>query len=150
MDLPDDEIFALGIDNNHGLWLSHQYGLTRADLSLPVENFSIYPGLKGNLITSLWHNNELYVATSEGVYYLNEVKNYSQVEVLVQREGSLKSQAVEPGKRKMPVPLQCMSRQKQGKVSLPRYLVKSRFSHALLRYLRNRIAHHLSSGFKTA
>ena len=30
--LPDDEIFALGIDNNHGLWLSHQYGLTRADL----------------------------------------------------------------------------------------------------------------------
>ncbi len=104
--LPDDEIFALGVDNNHGLWLSHQYGLTRADLSLPVENFSIYPGLKGNLITCLWHNGELYVATSEGMYYLNEVKNYSQVEVLVQREGSLKSQAVEPGKRKMPVPLQ--------------------------------------------
>src|SRR5450759_3638597 len=23
--LPDDEIFALGVDNNHGLWLSHQY-----------------------------------------------------------------------------------------------------------------------------
>ena len=86
--LPDDEIFALGVDNSHGLWLSHQYGLTRADLSLPVENFSIYPGLKGNLITSLWHNNELYVATSEGVYYLNEVKNYAEVEVLVNNEGS--------------------------------------------------------------
>ena len=66
----------LGVDNNHGLWLSHQYGLTRADLSLPVANFSIYPGLKGNLISSLWHNNELYVATSEGVYYLKEVKKY--------------------------------------------------------------------------
>src|SRR5664279_5977086 len=84
--LPDDEIFALGVDNNHGLWLSHQYGLTRADLSLPVANFSIYPGLKGNLITSLWLNNELYVATSEGVYYLKEVKNYSEVEVLVNRD----------------------------------------------------------------
>ena len=104
--LPDDEIFALGIDDNHGLWLSHQYGLTRADLSLPVENFSIYPGLKGNLITCLWHNNELYVATSEGAYYLNEVKNYSQVEVLVQSEGYLKSPTVKPGKLKMPVPLQ--------------------------------------------
>jgi len=85
--LPDDEIFALGVDNNHGLWLSHQYGLTRADLSLPVTNFSIYPGLKGNLISSLWHNNELYVSTSEGVYYLKEVKNYTEVEVLVKKEG---------------------------------------------------------------
>src|SRR5664280_2849309 len=84
--LPDDEVFALGVDNSHGLWLSHQYGLTRADLSLPVANFSIYPGLKGNLITSLWLNNELYVATSEGVYYLKEVKNYSEAEVLVDRD----------------------------------------------------------------
>jgi len=84
--LPDDEIFALGVDNNHGLWLSHQYGLTRADLSLPVANFSIYPGLKGNIISSLWNNNELYVATSEGVYYLNEIKSYAEVEVLVNKE----------------------------------------------------------------
>ena len=94
--LPDDEIFALGVDNNHGLWLSHQFGLTRADLSLPVANFSIYPGLKGNLITSLWQNNELYVATSEGVYYLKEVKNYTEVEVLVKNEESsgISNQAV--------------------------------------------------------
>jgi len=85
--LPDDEVFALGVDNNNGLWLSHQYGLTRADLNLPVSSFNIYPGLKGNLITSLWHNNELYVATSEGIYYLKEVKNYAEVEVLVKNEG---------------------------------------------------------------
>ena len=79
--LPDDEIFAMGLDNNNGLWLSHQFGLTRADLLLPVENFSIFPGLKGNLITSLWNNNELYVATSEGVYYLKEAKNFIETEV---------------------------------------------------------------------
>lgn len=85
--LPDDEIFALGVDNNHGLWLSHQYGLTRADLRIPVANFSIYPGLKGNLINSIWQNKVLYVATSEGVYYLKEVKNYTEVEVLVKKEG---------------------------------------------------------------
>jgi serine phosphatase RsbU (regulator of sigma subunit) len=84
--LPDDEIFALGVDNDHGLWLSHQYGLTRADLNLPVSNFSIYPGLKGHFIASLSLNNELYVATSEGVYYLKEVKNYAEVEILVNSE----------------------------------------------------------------
>jgi serine phosphatase RsbU (regulator of sigma subunit) len=87
-ELPDDEVFALGLDKSGGLWLSHQYGLTRADLNLPVGNFSIYPGLKGNLTTSLWHNNELYVATSEGVYYLTEVKNYSEVQVFVKNEAT--------------------------------------------------------------
>ena len=81
--LPDDEIFALASDNNYGLWLSHQFGLTRADIKLPIDNFNIYPGLKGNLITSLWHKNELYVATSEGVYYLREIKKYDQTEILV-------------------------------------------------------------------
>lgn len=85
-DLPDDEIFAVGLDKSGGLWLSHQYGLTRADLNLPVGNFSIYPGLNGNLTTSLWHNNELFVATSEGIFYMAEVKNYSEVQILIKNK----------------------------------------------------------------
>ena len=83
--LPDDEVFALGSDNKDGLWLSHQYGLTRAELHLPVGNFSIYPGLKGNLISSLWYNNELYIATSDGVFYLTGRENYANIEVLGQK-----------------------------------------------------------------
>ena len=82
-ELPDDEVFATGCDDSGGLWLSHQYGLTRADLSLPLENYTIFPGLKGNLSSAVRHNNELYVATSEGVYYLTEVKNYAEYEVLI-------------------------------------------------------------------
>jgi serine phosphatase RsbU (regulator of sigma subunit) len=112
--LPDDEVFALGVDNNHGLWLSHQYGLTRADLSLPVANFSIYPGLKGNLSSSVWNNGELYVATSEGVFYLTEVRNYAEVEVLVKIE----EYSGRPGRtvtRIMPVPLQIKEPQKARK-----------------------------------
>ena len=112
--LPDDEIFSIGLDNNHGLWLSHQYGLTRADLRLPVANFSIYPGLKGNLISSIWHNNELYVATSEGVFYLKEVKNYTEVEVLVGNERSEER----PGRavvRNMPLQMQIKEPQKTRK-----------------------------------
>lgn len=112
--LPDDEIFALGIDNNHGLWLSHQYGLTRADLRLPVANFSIYPGLKGNIITSIWHHNELYVATSEGVFYLKEVKKYSEAEVLVKDEVS-RVPANQEVLRRMPLQLQPREQQKTRK-----------------------------------
>lgn len=81
--LPDDEVFAIGMDNNGGLWISHQYGLTRADLILPVADFTIYPGLKGNLISPVIHNNELFVATSEGIFYLAEEKHYERVEVMV-------------------------------------------------------------------
>lgn len=84
--LPDDEIFAIGNDKSGGLWLSHQFGLTRAVLNLPVANFTFYPGLKGNLTTSLTHDNELYVATSEGVFYLSKVKSYSQTDILVKNE----------------------------------------------------------------
>jgi serine phosphatase RsbU (regulator of sigma subunit) len=84
--LPDNEVFAIGNDKSGGLWLSHQFGLTRAVLNLPVANFTVYPGLKGNLTTSLTHNNELYVATSEGVFYLAKEKSYSEVDVLVKND----------------------------------------------------------------
>lgn len=84
--LPDDEVFAIASDNNGGLWLSHQYGLSRAALRLSAGNFSIYPGLSGNLTGSLWHKGELFVSTTEGVFYLDEVKNYGEVEVLVKKE----------------------------------------------------------------
>ena len=87
-ELPDDEVFATGSDGSGGLWLSHQYGLTRADLSLPLENYTIFPGLKGNLSSALRYENELYVATSEGVFYLTEVKNYDEVKVLIKNTSS--------------------------------------------------------------
>ncbi|MCK5169301.1 MAG: hypothetical protein KAQ75_05425, partial [Bacteroidales bacterium] len=81
--LPDDEIYSLGLDNNNGLWVSHEFGVSRVDFDLPLRNFTTYPGLKGNLISSVWHNNELYVATNEGVYYLSEVKDYSEIDTWI-------------------------------------------------------------------
>jgi serine phosphatase RsbU (regulator of sigma subunit)/ligand-binding sensor domain-containing protein len=81
--LPDDEIYCMGLDNNLGLWLAHEYGVSRVDFSFPVRNFNIYPGLEGNLTSSLVHQGTLYVSTSEGIYYLKEIKNFKEVEVLV-------------------------------------------------------------------
>jgi serine phosphatase RsbU (regulator of sigma subunit) len=81
-ELPDDEVFGIGSDDNGGLWLSHQYGLTRADLSLPVANYSVFPGLSGNISSALMYNGELHVATSEGVYYLAEIKDYTSVDII--------------------------------------------------------------------
>ena len=74
--LPDDEVFAIARDRNKGLWVAHQYGLTRVDVSLPVRSFENYPGLEGNLTAVAMLDNILYVSTNEGVFYLNEKKDY--------------------------------------------------------------------------
>lgn len=78
--LPDDEIYAMGSDSNEGLWLAHSYGVSRVDLRLPVQNFTGFPGLEGMLTSSIKYNNRLYVSTNTGLYVLDEVKNYAEVE----------------------------------------------------------------------
>ncbi|HRW62547.1 MAG TPA: hypothetical protein P5132_03620, partial [Bacteroidales bacterium] len=89
--LPDDEIYALGMDNNNGLWVTHEFGVSRVDFNIPVRNYTTYPGLKGNLITSLVHENILYVSTNEGVFYLSEVKDYTENEIWVKTRVKTKS-----------------------------------------------------------
>jgi serine phosphatase RsbU (regulator of sigma subunit) len=74
--LPDDEVFAIAKDQNKGLWIAHQYGLSRVDVSLPVRSYENYPGLSGNLTAVAMLNNILYVSTNEGVFYLNEKKDF--------------------------------------------------------------------------
>jgi serine phosphatase RsbU (regulator of sigma subunit) len=81
--LPDDEIYAIGKDRNHGLWLSHQYGLTRVDVRLPIRSYENYPGLEGNLTAVAVLDSILYVSTNEGIFYLEEKKDYLEEEILV-------------------------------------------------------------------
>jgi len=105
--LPDNEVFATGYDNNGGLWMSHEFGLTRADLTLPVSNFGIYQGLRGNLISSAWYNDKLYAGTSDGLFVLSEVRRYETEEVLrrVQVRRPTVAAPVEQETITLPVPL---------------------------------------------
>lgn len=68
--LPDNEVYAIGNDNNGGLWIAHEYGLTRMDNHIPFREYSSYPGLDGHILSVLNYKNSLYVSTSEGVYNL--------------------------------------------------------------------------------
>ncbi len=98
--LPDDEIFAIARDQNKGLWIAHQYGLTRVDVSLPVRSYENYPGLSGNLTAVAMLNNTLYVSTNEGVFFLNEKKDFLVTEteevVKVETPSAIQLEVEEP------------------------------------------------------
>lgn len=89
--LPDDEIFSLGTDNNNGLWISHGFGISRANLSVPVLNYDSYLGLEGNINAIYDADTTVYVATSEGIFYLQEVKDRKEIEVLVRKKKAVTS-----------------------------------------------------------
>ena len=82
--LPDDEIYAIAKDKGNGLWLTHDFGATRIDLSLPVRHYNAFPGLEGNLSEVIQFKETVYVSTSEGVFYLHPVRNYSQTVITVE------------------------------------------------------------------
>lgn len=78
--LPDDEITALGSDRQGGIWIAHASGITRADYTLPIKKYSSYPGLEGHITSAIHFNDTLYVATSEGLFYLSKVEKIDDIE----------------------------------------------------------------------
>jgi serine phosphatase RsbU (regulator of sigma subunit)/ligand-binding sensor domain-containing protein len=84
--LPDDEVLALGSDKQGGVWICHAMGISRADTQLPVRNYSSFPGLVGNVTQVVNLNNLLYVATGEGIFYLDKVDNFEEVSGFVKQK----------------------------------------------------------------
>ncbi|MFY0625079.1 MAG: hypothetical protein JXR07_02210 [Reichenbachiella sp.] len=74
--LPDNEIQAIGVDHEEGLWISHQFGLTRMEISIPFRSFTNFQGLHGTISEAFFYRKKLYVATSEGVYHLDRQNVY--------------------------------------------------------------------------
>ena len=48
--------------------------------------YSGYAGLEGNIETMLNHNDSLFVATSDGLYYLAKVNKFEEVESMIRKE----------------------------------------------------------------
>ncbi len=95
----DNEIFCLGRDVDNGLWLAYEDGLTRVDLLQPVRSFSGYPGLEGNVTTSLMANGMLHVGTGNGVFVLKKSTNQAEIirmmdEMIRKKEASKIEQTV--------------------------------------------------------
>ncbi len=99
--LPADEVRAITLDRQGGIWLAHESGLSRAIPELPLKEYQNYPGLRGLPEVVHQHNDTLIVGTNEGLFYLAEVRNYLNLEkvlkqtVRVRRASSNKNQDFE-------------------------------------------------------
>ncbi len=78
--LDDDEVFTMCKDQNNGIWISHNKGISRISPELPLKNFSHYPGLVGDITDIHFFNKHYYIATTEGVFQLNKVEDYKEIE----------------------------------------------------------------------
>ena len=83
--LPDNEVFAILLDREDALWISHKEGLTRVSPSLPFRSFNQYPGLEGDLLSAIVHQDTLYVGTTLGLYFLAEVRDYKDTTYTVKK-----------------------------------------------------------------
>lgn len=74
--LPDNEIHDLYADNNQGVWVAHEFGLTRIAPLFPAYSYTNFPGLEGNLIEVQRIRDDLWINTSLGVYYFSQDTSY--------------------------------------------------------------------------
>lgn len=82
--LPDNEIHDIYADNNGGVWVAHEFGLTRIAPVFPASSYTNFPGLEGNLIEAQRIHGDLWVNTSLGVYYFSQDTSF-QSRVYVER-----------------------------------------------------------------
>jgi len=66
----DAQINALFLDRNYNLWALHDDGISRIELSTGISYYSDKNGIKGNVNSIKKHGNMLYLATSQGVYFI--------------------------------------------------------------------------------
>jgi hypothetical protein len=77
--LPDNEVFTLMIDVTQNVWVAHDYGFTMIAPFMPINSFSHYQGLQGNLLCAYSSQNTVYVGTSLGAFKLEKVDLYDEL-----------------------------------------------------------------------
>ncbi len=120
--LPDNEISALGRDDNGGLWMAYGSGVSRLDLLQPISRYHNYPGLRGIITSTAVFEDKLYVATGNGVFVLQETTDRAEVKRLLEQKAEESSQeqpeprSVEP-KRETVSPLKQQQSEKDALVA---------------------------------
>ena len=70
--LQHNTVWALYPDQQGGLWMGLDAGISRAEISAPLTQYTGLAGVEGNILDIVRHQGRLYIATSTGVSYLDE------------------------------------------------------------------------------
>jgi class 3 adenylate cyclase/ligand-binding sensor domain-containing protein len=84
----DAQVNRLYFDKNYNLWALHNDGISRIELSTGISYYSDNNGLDGNVNSIKRHKDVLYLATSQGVYFMKE--NYDNNNFKSTRFGKIK------------------------------------------------------------
>jgi signal transduction histidine kinase len=89
-----DDVKALYVDQQDGLWMAYESGIARAEIMLPISMFDERTGLDGVALSITRHNGDLHVGTTSGVFRLARTsQGDGTVRPAFQRVTSLRAQA---------------------------------------------------------
>lgn len=71
--LQDETVYALFLDDQSGLWLGLENGISRVGMSEPLSRYDERLGLKGTVMAVCRHGGVLHVGTSRGIHRLESV-----------------------------------------------------------------------------
>ena len=79
--LQNENINNLFVDNNNGLWLALNNGISFVEAASPLSYYDEKSGIKGEITKVLRFNQKIYASTYQGLFYLDDSKNsFSAIE----------------------------------------------------------------------
>lgn len=74
-----NNVHNLFIDNQKNLWLSLNKGISKCEIATPISYWNQSNGLEGIVLNIIRFNNTIYIATHQGIYYIenNIIKQLS-------------------------------------------------------------------------
>lgn len=77
--LQDETIWHLLTDRQGDLWTGMHVGISRVEMNTPFTQFTSLEGVEGSVLEIIRHQGTLYIATSMGIFYLDESENQLKV-----------------------------------------------------------------------
>lgn len=89
-----DDVKALYVDQQDGLWMAYESGIARAETALPISIFDDRTGLDGVALSITRHDGDLHVGTTSGVFRLRRnLQPDGTVRPVFERVSRLRAQA---------------------------------------------------------
>ncbi|HUR30586.1 MAG TPA: ATP-binding protein, partial [Saprospiraceae bacterium] len=77
--LQDETIWHLYTDRQGDLWTGMHVGISRLEMNTPFTQFTSLEGVEGSVLEIIRHQGTLYIATTMGIFYLDESRIQSNV-----------------------------------------------------------------------